>query len=145
MAAYRRVYDSPHLQADCQAPGSAPKPYAQQSSMGYLFYWRGHNKGCWLFMTKTVDRVKILAVSSCYDTGRRGQASDNKTINRALRASWQRHRRALSGRVGQILVGQLLGIPWPETESQLLLLDDNIGCNSVARIWRRQGRKTTRK
>jgi len=24
MAAYRRVYDSRHLQADCQAPGSAP-------------------------------------------------------------------------------------------------------------------------
>ena len=28
MAAYRRVYDSRHLQADCQAPGSAPQPYA---------------------------------------------------------------------------------------------------------------------
>jgi len=27
MAAYRRVYDSHHLQADCQEPGSAPKPY----------------------------------------------------------------------------------------------------------------------
>ena len=25
-AAYRRVYDSRHLQADCQEPGSAPKP-----------------------------------------------------------------------------------------------------------------------
>jgi len=29
MAAYRRVYDSRHLQADCQAPGSAPEPYAR--------------------------------------------------------------------------------------------------------------------
>ena len=37
MAAYRRVYDSHHLQADCQEPGSAPEPYARQSSMGYLF------------------------------------------------------------------------------------------------------------
>ena len=36
MAAYRRVYDSHHLQADCQGPGSAPEPYARQSSMGYL-------------------------------------------------------------------------------------------------------------
>jgi len=27
MAAYRRVYDSCHLQADCQVPGSAPEPY----------------------------------------------------------------------------------------------------------------------
>jgi len=26
---YRRVYDSHHLQADCQKPGSAPEPYAR--------------------------------------------------------------------------------------------------------------------
>ena len=26
MAAYRRVYNSRHLQADCQEPGSAPEP-----------------------------------------------------------------------------------------------------------------------
>ena len=29
MAAYRRVYDSRHLHADCQEPGSAPEPYAR--------------------------------------------------------------------------------------------------------------------
>jgi len=29
MAAYRWVYDSRHLQADCQEPGSAPEPYAR--------------------------------------------------------------------------------------------------------------------
>jgi len=34
MAAYRRVYDSRHLQADCQEPGSAPERYARQSTMG---------------------------------------------------------------------------------------------------------------
>ena len=38
MAAYRRVYDSRHLQADCTEPGSAPEPYARQSSMGYLYF-----------------------------------------------------------------------------------------------------------
>ena len=27
MAAYRRVYDSRYLQADCQEPGPAPEPY----------------------------------------------------------------------------------------------------------------------
>ena len=27
MAANRRVYDSRHLQADCQEPGSAPEAY----------------------------------------------------------------------------------------------------------------------
>jgi len=37
MAAYRWVYDSCHLQADCQEPGSAPEPYARQSSTGYLY------------------------------------------------------------------------------------------------------------
>ena len=29
IAVYRRVYDSRHLQADCQEPGSAPEPYAR--------------------------------------------------------------------------------------------------------------------
>jgi len=37
MTAYRRVYDARHLQSDCQEPGSAPEPYAGQSSMGYLY------------------------------------------------------------------------------------------------------------
>ena len=33
MAAYRRVYDLHHLQADCQEPGSAPDPYVRQYSV----------------------------------------------------------------------------------------------------------------
>ena len=37
MAAYRRVYDPRHLQADCQEPGSAAELYARQSSVGYLY------------------------------------------------------------------------------------------------------------
>jgi len=36
MADYRRVYESQHLQADCQEPGSASEPYIRQSSTGYL-------------------------------------------------------------------------------------------------------------
>jgi len=44
MAAYHLVYDSRHLQADCKEPGSAPEPYARQSSMGYLYlYFYGHH------------------------------------------------------------------------------------------------------
>jgi len=39
MAAYRRVYDSRHVLADCQEPGSAPEPYAGQSSMSYLYLY----------------------------------------------------------------------------------------------------------
>jgi len=37
MAAYRRVYDSRHLQTDCQEPGSTPELYARLSSMGRLY------------------------------------------------------------------------------------------------------------
>jgi len=37
MAAYRRVYDSRHLQADYQEPESATEPYVRQSIVGYLF------------------------------------------------------------------------------------------------------------
>jgi len=40
MAAYRRVYDSHHLQADCQEPGSDPELHTRQSSMGYPFSTR---------------------------------------------------------------------------------------------------------
>jgi len=40
MAAYRRVYDSRHLQADCQEPGSAPESYARQSEYGLPFLTR---------------------------------------------------------------------------------------------------------
>ena len=36
-AAYRRVYGSRHLQADCQEPGSALEPRTRQLSMGYLY------------------------------------------------------------------------------------------------------------
>ena len=37
MAAYHRVYDSRHLQPDCQEPGSAPEPCGGQSSTGCLY------------------------------------------------------------------------------------------------------------
>ena len=37
MAAYPRVYDSRHLQADCQELGSAPEPYTWQLSTGCLY------------------------------------------------------------------------------------------------------------
>jgi len=45
MAAYRRVYDSRHLQADCQEPGSTPEPYARQSSAGYLYLFTRQMQG----------------------------------------------------------------------------------------------------
>ena len=41
MAAYRRFYDSRHLQADCWESGSAQETYARQSSMGYRYLFTG--------------------------------------------------------------------------------------------------------
>ena len=51
MAAYRRVYDSRHLQVDCQERGSAPEPYARQSSTSYLYLHINNN----LFMFLSYD------------------------------------------------------------------------------------------
>ena len=62
MAAYHQVFDSRHLQADCQEPGSAPEPYAQRSSMGYLSFYTlsgvepGHT---------TPDKMFTLAECEC--------------------------------------------------------------------------------
>jgi len=43
MTACRRVYDSRHLQADCQEPGSAPEFCAWQSSMDYFYLLSGNS------------------------------------------------------------------------------------------------------
>ena len=51
MAAFLQVYDSRHLQADCQKPGSALEPYTQQLSMGYLYLF--------LLIHTTVDTVVL--------------------------------------------------------------------------------------
>jgi len=54
MAAYRRVYDSRHLQADCQEPGSASEPYARQSSTGYTF-----------LVCRCIRRLRSLYIRAC--------------------------------------------------------------------------------
>ena len=58
MAVYRRVYDSCHLQADCQEPGSAPKPYARQSSMGQLYLFTSKCLG--IVHTHTLHAAAIV-------------------------------------------------------------------------------------
>ena len=64
MAAYRRVYDSRHLQADCQEPGSAPEPYARRSSMVYLFYNIGQAEGS-INVEKSLDPFRLFKKSQC--------------------------------------------------------------------------------
>ena len=38
MADYRQVYDSRHLQADYQEPGSAPEPYVRFTFLLVIIY-----------------------------------------------------------------------------------------------------------
>ena len=65
MAAYRRVYESHHLQADCQEPGSAPEPY----TLGNRVYGLPFNVtqqsalcGCNVFfLTSFHDRPYIIS------------------------------------------------------------------------------------
>ena len=78
MAAYRRVYDLHHLQADCQEPGSAPEPYARQSSMGYLYLtsftcgicradtWSSGDRFTPSRRTRLVSRRASVCLSVCF-------------------------------------------------------------------------------
>jgi len=61
MAAYRRAYDSRHLQADCQEPVSAPEPNAWQSSMGdlYLYLMQSNLHKIFVHVTYGSDSVLL--------------------------------------------------------------------------------------
>ena len=65
MAAYRRVYDSRHLQVDCQEPGSAPEPYAQQSNMGCRCFFT-MSAGLIMFLKNLAADMYLLI--SCLNT-----------------------------------------------------------------------------
>ena len=67
MAAYRRLYDSRHLQADCQEPGSALETYARQSSMGYLYLFMvPYNKVDFHFSCVVLCHDTIRYDTRCY-------------------------------------------------------------------------------
>ena len=70
MSACRRVYDSRHVQADCQEPGSAPEPYARQSSMGYLYLFAISKKSAEYLniKKKTFAFNKTVTVQPTYST-----------------------------------------------------------------------------
>ena len=66
MAACPRVYDSPHLRADCQEPLSAPEPYARQSSTGCLlplpFVWRNMSDSGWRSSLRSSARKRFSSL-----------------------------------------------------------------------------------
>jgi len=70
-AAYRRVYDSDLLQADCHESGSAPEPYALQSSMGYLFTFFDLQDRVAAFQLLATMYIKYIQIfrrlEQCYD------------------------------------------------------------------------------
>ena len=59
-----RVYDSRHLQADCQEPGSALEPYARQSSMVYVDVCTGLQCSVDWLMADDVDLCREVEVKS---------------------------------------------------------------------------------
>jgi len=68
MATYSRVYDSRHLQAEYQEPGSAPEPYARQSSIGHLYLqWQ----------TADIDRQPVSSRSAARCC--RSRSTDDQT------------------------------------------------------------------
>jgi len=71
MAAYCQVYDSRHLQADCQEPGSAPEPYTRQSSIGYLFNSAMAGLSCGVIIGGIVFdlSIHVYLQSRCVHTG----------------------------------------------------------------------------
>jgi len=76
MAACRQVYDSRYLQADCQEPESAPKPYARQSSKSYLSFFS------YLFSTKHLCRqlLKSDGVSCGVVTAGGGSGAEEQVV-----------------------------------------------------------------
>ena len=60
MAAHHQVYDSRHLQADCQELGSASEPYTRKSSMRYLYLYKGAEQQThwlWLLLLLSINET----------------------------------------------------------------------------------------
>ena len=64
------VYDSCHLQADCQEPRSALEPYTWQSSMGDLFYCQKTSQlnKIWQYEYHAMQLVDTTVTSKITDT-----------------------------------------------------------------------------
>ena len=68
MAAYRRVYDSCRLQADCREPGPAAEPYARQSSTTgstFTFFYLCRRSSVSSLLSVGVLRAVWQFLSSC--------------------------------------------------------------------------------
>ena len=60
MAAYRRVYDSRYLQADCQEPGSAPEPYKYGLPLLPFLYCTRNYCSCQATFEKLENEMKEI-------------------------------------------------------------------------------------
>ena len=79
MAAYRRVYDSRHLQADCQGTRSAPEPYTLSNRVRTTFHFFLIAVGSW----KKFWRQTLVA--SRLWMGVEGTARDSRALGQAFR------------------------------------------------------------
>ena len=70
MAAYRRVYDSRHLQADCQETGPAPEPYTHSNAIAACKKFTAHDSDQRLqtfAMAEYIHRVSKKFICSYFD------------------------------------------------------------------------------
>ena len=64
MAAYHRVYDSHHLQADCQELGSAPAPtFGNRVSATFTFFYQT-DKPIWFLLTQKKVSGRLAVASA---------------------------------------------------------------------------------
>ena len=72
MAAYRQVYDSHHLQADCQEPGSAPEPYARYRVWATFTFFKSRQNvlSGVVFVSAEIGTETDFVIGNCHDTYR---------------------------------------------------------------------------
>ena len=72
MAAYRQVYDSHHLQADCQEPGSAPGPYARCRVWATFTFFKSRQNvlSGVVFVSAEIGTETDFVIGNCHDTYR---------------------------------------------------------------------------
>jgi len=82
MAAYRRVYDTRHLQADCQGTGSAPEPYTLSNRVRTTFHFFSYRRR---FLEEILaSNVSCVATLDGRGGDRPGQSSAGAGVPRAL-------------------------------------------------------------
>jgi len=96
MAAYCRVYDARHLQADCQEPGSAPEPYAlyrvwatlKRAAISFAVWWT-EARWVWTVCLRLLLDSVVLLRNSDSTVGNRVWATFTYITRQMGACEWQ--------------------------------------------------------